>query len=250
MYKHKLQTGGGYYGTVCIYVNSDTPITKKELASFVDHLVDNYKKFDPEGASTMAIDIDEEGKEFVHERFELNIASQKDIQEYKWFPKMGGQLNKLCYEFKYAHPTIDLDPILRATKSYFTNANFIAGTFTGDLDEILGEADMTMEELEKILRDTLWINPKALALKPKKVVKLLKIKKIKKVSPPKKISPPKIKKQSIPANLKKCNKKLRKTGNICNPKTGRWVSIDGKIGKELIAEYGLQFINDYSDSMV
>ena len=34
------------------------------------------------------------------------------------------------------------------------------------------------------------------------------------------------------------NKKSKDDKYICNPETGRWVKIDGKIGKDLVAKYG------------
>lgn len=33
--------------------------------------------------------------------------------------------------------------------------------------------------------------------------------------------------------MKNCNQKLKKTGLICNPNTGRWVNSKGKLGKRL-----------------
>lgn len=240
------QIGGGFYGDVCIYINTSIPINN--LDGFIDYLVNNISKLDPAGATSLSIDIDEEGKDYVKEVFKISLAGKNEIQN--WFPKnMEGQLYKICYNnIKYASD-FDLLTILNGAKGYFNNANFIAGILSGDMDEILGESGLTIEELEKIQMDNLWINPKAVT--KKQIKKTLGAKKSQ--SAPiniKKVASAPVKKQIATTGMKKCNKKSKKNDTICNPKSGRWVAINGKIGKDLIAEFGLDFIMQYSNSMI
>ena len=48
---------------------------------------------------------------------------------------------------------------------------------------------------------------------------------------------------------KKCKTKSKKGADvICNPITGRWVDIKGKIGRALISEYGLEALITFSNS--
>ena len=223
-YYNYFQHGGGWYNTYLLYVNSQDPVNAEEFLKYLDKNFDKLATGMDENYLLYAVKEQMLGEE-LEEFLEHNKFKKLDKAKYPAdIPKnLPGNLYLMQWEFKRGGIE-EGDFVYKGAKKFFKNAEFISLDMDPDDNN---ELDLSEDELKQLNSERVYL---------KSPIALLKSKKIS--------GPP-----GYTVGGKKCNPKLKKVGKLCNPATGRWIKSDGKIGKNLVAKYGLSAIQEYSNSM-